>query len=141
MSHLAKLTIKSVLRPESSDPVQHKRNKLLSAIEQQLKVAEATAQGKKYAVTIAHWSKNDQGERVRNERQRTIRPWFFAQDGGFYVQCRCNSKPLPLSKEGDSVFVKQFSEVPSALQALYAAVAAGELDIALTSAAKRKVTN
>lgn len=141
MSHLAKLTIKRVLRPDSSDPVQHKRHKLLSAIEQQLKVAEAAAQGKTYAVTIAHWSKNDQGERVRMERQRTIRPWFFAQDGGHYVQCRYNSKPLPLSKEGDSVFVKQLSEVSSALQALYAAVAAGELDTALASAAKRTVSD
>ena len=137
MSHLAKLTIKRVLRQDTLDPVEARRNKLLSAIEEQLKVAESATQGKQYVVTVSRWSKNDQGQRVHSEHQRVTRPWFFAQDGGHYVQCKYGSKPLPLNKDGNAVFVKQLTEVTSVLQAFYVAAAAGEFDSAITDAAKR----
>ena len=139
MSHLAKLTIKRVLRQDTLDPVEARRNKLLSAIEEQLKVAESATQGKQYVVTVSRWSKNDQGQRVHSEHQRVTRPWFFAQDGGHYVQCKYGSKPLTLSKDGNAVFVKQLNEVTSVLQAFYAAAAAGEFDSAIADAAKRPV--
>lgn len=137
MSHLAKLTIKRILRQDTLDPVQARRNKLLAAVEEQLKVAESAIAGKQHVVTVSRWSKNDQGERVRTEHQRVTRSWFFAQDGGHYVQCKYGSKPLPLSKDGNAVFVKQLTEVTSVLQAFYAAAAAGEFDAAIASAAKR----
>lgn len=137
MSHLAKLTIKTVLRQDTLDPVEARRNKLLSAIEEQLKVAEAATQGKQHVVTVSRWSKNDQGDRVHSEHQRVTRAWFFTQDGGHYVQCKYGSKPIALSKDGNAVFVKQLTEVTSVLQAFYAAAAAGEFDIAIASAAKR----
>lgn len=69
--------------------------------------------------------------------QRVVRSWFFAKDGGFYVQCKYGAKALALSKDGNAVFVKQLSDVPAALQAIYAATAAGELDAAITSCIKR----
>ena len=119
------------------DPVQARRNKLLSAIEEQLKVAEAAQQGKQHTVTVSRWSKNEQGERVQVQHQRVTRAWFFAQDGGHYVQCKYGARPLPLSKDGNAVFVKQLTDVSSVLQAFYAAAAAGEFDTAIASAAKR----
>jgi hypothetical protein len=137
MSHLSKLTIKTVSRQDTLDPVQARRNKLLSAIEDQLKVAEAAAQGKQHTVTVSRWSKNEQGERVQVQHQRVTRAWFFAQDGGHYVQCKYGARPLPLSKDGNAVFVKQLTDVSSVLQAFYAAAAAGEFDSAIASAAKR----
>lgn len=137
MSHLAKLTIKRVLRQDTLDPVQARRNKLLTAIEQQLKVAEAAKQGKQHIVTVSRWSKSDLDERNLKEHQRVIRPWFFAQDGGHYVQCKYGSKPLPLNKDGNAVFVKQLADIPSVLQAFYAAAAAGEFDSAIAEAANR----
>lgn len=137
MSHLSKLMIKRVLRQDTLDPVQARRNKLLFALEEQLSVADAAMQGKQYSVTIPRWSNNEQGERVRIEHQRIPRAWFFAQDNGFYVQCRYGSKPLPLSKDGNAVFVKQLTEVPSVLQAFYAAASAGEFDAAIGTVAQR----
>ena len=141
MSHLSKLTIKSVLRQDTLNPVQARRNNLLSAIEEQLKVAEAAAQGKQHIVTVSRWSKNDQGERVRTEHQRITRAWFFAQDSGYYVQCKYGAKPLALSKDGNAVFVKQLGDVSSVLEAFYAAAAAGEFDGAIAAAAKRPARN
>ena len=105
MSHLSKLTIKTVSRKDTSDPVQARRNKLISAIEEQLKVAEAAIRGEQYVRTSPRWSKNEQGERVQVQHQRIVRSWVFAQDGGCYVLCKYGSKPIPLSKDGNAVFV------------------------------------
>jgi len=102
-----------------------------------LKVADAAMQGQEYTVTRSRWAKNDSGEKVRVQRQKVVRAWFFAQDGGFYVQCRYGAKVLALSKDGNAVFVKQIADVPAALQAIYAATAAGELDAAISAAVKR----
>ena len=138
MSHLSKLTIKRVLRQDTLDPVQARRIKLLFALEEQLSVADAVMQGKQYSVTVPRWSNNEHGERIRIEHQRVPRAWFFAQDNGFYVQCKYGSKPLPLSKDGNAVFVKQLTEVPSVLQAFYAAASAGEFDAVIGTAAQRR---
>lgn len=141
MSHLAKLMIKRVLRQDTLDPVQARRNKLLAAIEEQLKVAEAAAQGKQHIVTVSRWSKNELGERVQVQHQRITRAWFFNQDNGFYVQCKYGAKPLALSKDGNAVFVKQLADVPNVLQAFYAAAAAGEFDAGIASTTKRNPKN
>lgn len=137
MSSLAKLTIKTVSRRPKLSPAEARRNKLLAGIEEQLKVADAAMQGQEYTVTRSRWAKNDAGEKVRVQRQKVVRAWFFAQDGGFYVQCRYGAKVLSLSKDGNAVFVKQIADVPAALQAIYAATAAGELDAAISAAVKR----
>jgi len=137
MSSLAKLTIKTVARQNKLSPVEARRNKMLVAIEEQLKVAEAAMRGEEYTVTLSRWDKNDAGEKVRVQRQKVVRSWFFAQDGGFYVQCKYGARTIALSKDGNAVFVKQLADVPTALQAIYAATAAGELDAAITASAKR----
>ena len=137
MSSLAKLTIKTVSRQTKLSPIEARRRKLLAGIEEQLKVAEAAMRGQEYTITLSRWGKNEAGEKVRVQRQRVVRSWFFAQDGGFYVQCKYGSKAIALSKDGNAVFVKQLSDVPIALQAIYAATAAGELDAAITAALRR----
>ncbi len=137
MSCLAKLTIKTVSRQTKLSPIKARRNKLLAGIEEQLKVAEATMRGEEYAVTLSRWGKNEAGEKVRVQRQKIVRSWFFAQDGGFYVQCKYGARAIALSKDGNAVFVKQLADVPTALQAIYAATADGELDAAITASLKR----
>jgi hypothetical protein len=61
---------------------------------------------------------------------------FFEQDGGWYVQCKYGSRALELGKDGNAVFVKALADVEGALQALYAAAVAGELDAAIESMVK-----
>ena len=133
MSYLSKLTVKSVQRNSTKDPVTQRRQKLVAAIEEQLKVAEAALSGENYAVRRKTWAKNEQGEKVLVERMRKVRPWFFEQDGGWYLQCKYGSKPLALGK-GNAVYVKTLNDVEGALQTLYAATAGGELDDAISAA-------
>ena len=128
MSSLAKLTIKTVSRQAKLSPVEARRNKLLAGIEEQLKVVEASLRGEEYTSTLSRWAKNDAGEKVRMQRQKVVRSWFFAQDGGFYVQCKYGSKAIALSKDGNAIFVKQLSDVKPVLEALRTATENGELD-------------
>ena len=137
MSSLSKLTIKAVSRQSKLSPIEARRNKLLAGINEQMEVADAAMRGEQYAVTAPRWTINEAGEKVRVQRQKVVRSWFFAQDGGFYVQCKYGAKTVSLTKDGNAVFVKQISDVPTALQAIYAATAAGELDAAITSCFKR----
>lgn len=137
MSHLAKLEVKSVVRATKLDPAQLRRRKLLTAIEEQLKAAGAAVKGETYTAKLKTWAKNEQGEKVLVDRVRKVRTWFFERDGGWYVQCKYGNKPLALGK-GNAVFVKALADVEGALQALYAATAAGELDEAIESMMKTR---
>jgi carbamoylphosphate synthase large subunit len=141
MSHLTKLTVKSVTRTNKQDPVQQRRQKLVAGIEEQLKVAEAAVKGENYEVLKKTWAKNQQGEKVLVERMRKVRKWFFEQDGGWYVQCKYGSKVLALGKGGNAVFVKALDDVEAALQALYAAAVGGELDEAVDNVMKSRTAS
>lgn len=134
MSSLAKLTIKTVTRQNSISPIEARRNKLLAGINEQMEVAEAALRGEQYAVTVPRWSKNEAGEKVRVQRQKVVRSWFFEQDGGVYVQCKYGSKALALSKDGNAIFVKQLYDVKPVLETLRSATVNGELDAHITLA-------
>ena len=137
MSALSKLTVKTVTRANKQDPVQQRRQKLVTGIEEQLKVVAAVVKGESYEVQRKVWAKNEHGEKVLTERMRKVRAWFFEQDGGWYVQCKYGNKALALGTGGNAVFVKVLADVEGALQALYAAAAGGELDEAIGAAMRK----
>lgn len=137
MLTLSKLTIKTITRQNQLTPAEARRNKLLAGINEQMEVAEAAMRGEQYAVTAPRWTKNEAGERVRVERQKVVRSWFFERDGGVYVQCKYGSKALPLSKDGNAVFVKQIADVKAVLEAFRTAATAGELDDKIELVLKR----
>jgi hypothetical protein len=138
MSSLAKLTIKPFIRQSKLSPIDARRNKLLIALNEQMEVADAAMRGEQYAVMLPRWAKNEAGEKVRVQRQKVVRSWFFAQDGGFYVQCKYGSKAISLSKDGNAVFVKQLVDVKPVLETLRFAAENGELDAYVELALKSR---
>ncbi len=138
MSHLSKLTIKSVVRQDTFDPVTARRNKLLAAIEEQLAVAASTVRGEEHVVTVSRWAKNEQGEKVRVQRQKVVKPWFFTRDDGVYVQMRYGSRVIALSKDGNAIVVQDIATVKTALETLRDAVRNGELDGQINTTIKAK---
>ena len=138
MTHLSKLTIKSVQRAGRVDPTLSRRRKLADALDEQMKVASASEKGQQHTVLRKSWGTNEQGEKVSVDRQRSVKPWFFEQDGGWYVQCKYGSKSLLLGKDANAVFVAKLTDVRGALASLKAAVDAGELDKAIEAALERK---
>jgi hypothetical protein len=138
MSKLAKLNLKTVQRVTQKDPVIQRREKLTAAIAEQVEVQKAALQGKEYRVPVKRWKENEDGEKVQVTNEKRIRPWFFEQDGGWYVQCRYGSRVLSINGDKNAVFVNKLEEVADVFAALIAATKDGELDKAITLTARAK---
>ena len=138
MTHLAKLTFKTVDRSTKRDPIIARRDKLVAGLKEQKLVHAAALRKQDHRVERHKWMTNEQGERVAVKAMRTVRPWFFAQDGGWYVQCRYGARVIAADGTNNAVFVKSLDEVAAVLDAFLNAAAAGELDAAITRVAERQ---
>ena len=69
-----------------------------------------------------------------------MKPWFFEQDGGWYLQCRYGARVISADGKNNAVFVKSLKDVAAVLDTLIAAAKAGELDSVIATAADRKTT-
>jgi hypothetical protein len=138
MSHLAKLNLKTVQRVIQNDPAIARREKLLAGIAEQHFALDAMLCGGHYVTEVTRWRKNEAGERVQVDVKKRVRPWFFQQDNGWYVQCRYGARVLTINGKSNAVFVNKLEEVAPVLEALRAAVEAGELDRAVLLAMKAK---
>lgn len=142
MAHLSKLAFKTVQRAgPQRDPAMERREKLAAAIEEQMLVHAARLKGEDYTVERAKWQTNEEGERVEVKTQRRINPWFFEQEGRWYVQCRYGARVVLINGTDNAVGVSKLEDVLAVLKALKAAVGAGELDDALAQATARKSTH
>ena len=81
---------------------------------------------------------NDMGERVMVKTHRRVRPWFFEQDSGWYVQCRYGARVIAADGTNNAVFVKSLAEVAGVFDVFLNAAAAGELDAATAKATARE---
>jgi hypothetical protein len=138
MSALAKLKLKIVQKVAVKDATLDRRTKLLSAIDEQMKVLAAAEAGQGYTVKVSTRGKDEAGKSVTIEKTKTVRAWFFEQDAGWYVQCRYGARVLPLGADGNAAFASKLAEVKPILAAFRAAAEAGEFDPALRQAAARK---
>ena len=138
MNTLAKLNFKSVTRNTLRDPVTARRDKLVAGLKEQQLVYAAALKSEDHRVEKSRWMNNDQGARVLVKTHRCVRPWFFAQDSGWYVQCRYGARVIAADGTNNAVFVKSLDEVAAVLDAFLNAVAAGELDAAITKVAERQ---
>ena len=138
MTHLAKLTFKTVSKNIPRDPVIARRDKVIAALEEQALVLAAALEGQDHIKLRSKWMINDQGERVLVRTQRRVKPWFFAQDGGWYVQCRYGARVISVDGKNNAVFVTALKDVGPVLDAFVAAATAGELDTVLAKATERQ---
>ena len=138
MNALAKLNFKSVSKTTTRDPVIARREKLIAGLKEQQLVYTAALDGKDHRVERHKWMHNDLGERVLVKTHRRVRPWFFAQDGGWYVQCRYGARVIAADGTNNAVFVKTLNDVGDVLAAFLSAAAAGELDAAIAKTAERQ---
>lgn len=138
MTALAKLNFKSVMRSTTRDPVLARREKLVAGLKEQQLVYAAALKGEDHRVERHKWMNNDQGERVLVKTHRRVRPWFFAQDGGWYVQCRYGARVIAADGTNNAVFVKTLNDVGAVLAVFLSAATAGELDAAIAKTAERK---
>lgn len=131
MSALVKLNLKTVKRIVETDPVTARRQKLATAIDEQLAALAAEREGKVYEATVQRRVRTEDGTSKMQAVARKVRAWYFAQDGGYYVQCRYGTRLLMLHGKSNAVFVDKLEQVADVLRVFREAAVAGELDRAM----------
>ena len=138
MNALAKLNFKTVAKTTTRDPVIARREKLIAGLKEQQLVYAAALNNEDHRVERRKWMNNELGERVLVKTHRRVRPWFFEQDGGWYVQCRYGARVIAADGSNNAVFVKTLKDVGPVLDVFLSAAAAGELDGAIAKTAERQ---
>jgi hypothetical protein len=131
---------KAAPTPAPADAKGRARAKVVAHLEQQKALVAAQLEGKAFEATRPVYRTNDAGERVRVVQPVHVRRgWFEDGAGTTHFSIRYGSKPLPLDKAGStSVEVGKLDRLAGVIDALLAAVHAGELDAQLAAAAQER---
>jgi len=142
MTHLKKLTIAADLNEQSVSPVIKARSRLILALNEQLKSAEAMVAGEIYQQTRMRWQNNDDtGERVRVAQKVPIRKWYWRDAEGKVRFClRVGNKRLELQKGKTNIVAGEDKELPAIIQTCIQAAEAGEFDTAIGFIVEQRTT-
>ena len=139
MKHLQKLKLVAQQQQRLLTKVEQRRAKLTSKLEEQLALADALIKGDRYEPLRRVWVTNDNGERIRIERPKRVRPWFWLNAAGCFFSVYYGSKLLKLDGEMTAVSLGDRSELPDTIRAIIEAVRAGELDLAIEEVAEKSI--
>ncbi|MBC8732432.1 DUF6641 family protein [Paraburkholderia sp. UCT2] len=130
MSTLNTLKLVATKRPGALPQIVQRRNRLVAKIWEQTELARAQQEGKSFSPTKYRSVKDaETGERSNVEVQKRVRAWWFtAENGKLCIQVRYGAKTLELAKGKTAIEVGSTDNLIPTLEALKAAVAAGELD-------------
>lgn len=134
MATLASLKLVAVKKPSNQPPVVQRRTKLSSKVFEQIQLARAQSAGETYAPTKNKTVTNTDGVRVVVTVPKRIKPWWFvAENGKCCIAVRYGAKVIELAKGKTAIEVASPDALIEALEAVNAAVLAGELDAQIES--------
>lgn len=129
MATLASLKLVAAKKPTNQPPVVQRRNKLSSKVFEQIQLARAQSQGEAFTPTKHKTVTNADGERVTVAVPKRIKPWWFvAENGKVCIAVRYGAKVIEIAKGKTAIEVASPDALIEALEAVNAAVLAGELD-------------
>lgn len=135
MATLASLKLVIAKRPTQQPPVVHRRNKLSAKVVEQIALARAQNDGTTFAPTRTKTVTNAEGNRVQITQPKRVKAWWFvAENGKCCIAIRYGSKVLELAKGKTAIEVASGAALIDALEAVNAAVIAGELDSQIEAA-------
>jgi hypothetical protein len=136
MSALTALKLVATKKPITISPTLVRRNKLSAKLWEQIELARGQAAGKPFVVLKSRSIRDaDTGLRRSVDVPKRLRPWWWVTDTGkVCVSIRYGSKVLELSKGKAAVEVATPDDLVSTLEAVKAAVLAGELDAQIEAA-------
>ena len=134
MGYLNKLQLVPLKRREALPPVEHRRARLIARLTEQLALAEAQAQGKRLVVSKPAWTRDDDGNRQRIQRDRMVLPWWWNEGTGLVLVVRYGARALELATGRRAISIAHVPMLPGALNTVIAAAKAGELDAAMAAA-------
>ena len=134
MSVLKSLTL--IAAPKrTNDPIQQRRAKLLAQLQQQRALAEDPS----YVVCTQRWQKGEDGGKRLVERQKRVKAWWRTDAANQCVlSVRYGAKVIELDKGKAAIAVGDKSNLVGVIDAVIAAVTAGEFDGLLANMAGDK---
>ena len=122
----------TALPKSGNDPVQIRRAKFVERLEEQ----KLLLKDPNHVRTVQRWTKVD-GERQATTKQQAVRPWWKTDASGQVVMSvKFGAKPIEFEKGKAGIAVGSKEKLPAVIDALIAAVRAGELDEVFGQAAK-----
>lgn len=131
MSNSLLSSLKVTARPtiEKKPPIVGKRMKLIEKLEQQQEMATCMLGGKPFEAYREKMVKNPEtGERTKQRRAITVKPWYYHSDGHYFLEVRVNNKPIDLQQGKPAIDVGDKAELPNVIDTIIKAVEKGELD-------------
>ena len=129
-SILSSLKLTSAKRQQVSNPIEFRRQKISTKLQEQVALAIALKNGETYTAKRLRTVTDSDGIRQTVEVSKRVKPLWFTQNGKVFVQLRYGSKVVPLTTKGDknSVEVASADDLIEVLKKLDQAVLGGELD-------------
>ena len=132
MSVLKTLNFVAVTK-RSNDPVIMRRAKLIMQLQQQ----RALAENPTHIAFRQKWERAENGVKQLVERQKRIKRWWYVDPiGNCYLTINYGSKRLELDKGKSAIAVGGKDNLVATIDAVIAAVEAGELDAAISATQK-----
>jgi hypothetical protein len=131
MATLSTLKLVTSKKHISISPVQHRRNKLISKVQEQIDMCEAKQKGLTYAPKhLKNFTNKETGERMTIEAIKRVKEWFWVNDAGkINLAIKYGSKTLMLNKKGaNAIELSNGDELISTLKNIKVAITNGELD-------------
>ena len=122
----------TTLPATGANPTLDRRARIIARLEEQ----KALFADPNYTRTVRTWTKKD-GQRVQLESQQRVSPsWRLSANGSYVFFVRVGQKALEFDKGKAAIAVSSLDKLPAVMDALMAAVRAGELDDQLAQASK-----
>ena len=131
MTTLSTLKLVTSKKHISISPVLHRRNKIISKIQEQIDLCVAKKDGNVYAPKhLKTYTDKHTGERKTIESVKRVKEWFWINDTGkINLAIKYGSKTLMLNKKGaNAIEVSTGDELISILKSIKLAIENGELD-------------
>ena len=135
MSTLSNLKLISSQRKKAGSPTEARRKKLASNLYEQIQLAKALLDGGQYApLKMRTIRDKETGSKQRIEVTKTIKPWWWDENGKICVMIHYGSKVLELQNGLNAVEVDDMTALVSTLELIKTATDKGELDAQINSA-------
>ncbi|MBW8617441.1 MAG: hypothetical protein KGO21_01915 [Hyphomicrobiales bacterium] len=131
MSALKALNFVAVPKQVGYDPVQARRAKLITQLEQQRELAKDES----FVVKRQKWVKQEDGSKALVERPKRVKRWWrMDASGNCFLILRYGNKLLSPTPDKGAIAVGDKSKLPEVVDTIIAAVRGGELDAAMAAA-------
>jgi hypothetical protein len=130
------LTFAALPKSSSTDPVVHRRNKLVTRLQHQISLANDP----NFTLTRSKWVANSEGVKELREFKRRVKAWWRSDAAGnLILAVHYGAQKVELEKGKAGIVVGKKEKLIPTIETLIEAVSNGELDAVLASLSKTAI--